>query len=248
MVQLRYLLLSLLFASIAIAQPTVRAVGTVASAATAVSPGLPTGTVAGDLLLMFCETRGEEAITATGWTQLVQNNDGSLTLGSRITVLYRLSTDGADATTTSDSGNHQTCRIIGITAQTFRVEDLFTAASSNDESTPNTSVAISGASSEFNNSLCVSGNGQNIVDGVSTTEYSSWANADWASADERIDNCGSAGDGGCMGVVTGVDTVAGAYGTTTATSVTDPDLRPDITFCVNPSWGFHNLPSLGVGP
>jgi hypothetical protein len=56
-------------------------------------------------------------------------------------------------------------------------------------------------------------------DAVGTANFSAWTNANLTSLTERIDNTQSAGNGGSIGVATGIKAIAGAYGNTTVTHV-----------------------------
>lgn len=247
---LKYFLALLFVTSAAFAAaPEIRGVGAVASGVGAVSPGLPTGTVAGDLLIMYCETRGEEAINAnaSGWANIRNSNSGSLTLGTRLTVAQKVSVDGADATTTTDSGNHQICVIVGIKAGTFwNARAVWTFASSS-AATPGTTVTIDGVTTVANDSLVLAAASQNIPDAASTTQFSAEANADLTSVTEQVDVCAVAGDGGCILVASGIDTTAGTVTTTTATAGTAPDIRAHITLVIMPAY-LSRLGSQGVGP
>ena len=199
------------------AAPTVRAVGAIASNTTAISPGKPAGTVAGDLLLMFLEIN-DASITVSGWTQAPSSpqDDGANT---NLLVFYVIETSGGVGTTTSDSGNHQIGRIIGITAGTFNAADPFnTSAGTTVGAT--TAVSIPGGTTTVDECLIVAATSGSGPDTTTTTEFSGWTNASLASITERIDNSRTAGDGGALGVATGVKTSAGIYSATTATAVT----------------------------
>lgn len=198
------------------AAPTVRAVGGAASNTTAIAPGLPAGTVAGDLLLMFLETHGGEAITVSGWTQAPSSPQESLGAGeqTRLTIFYKIAA-GGDATTTSDSGDHQIGRILGITAGTFDSANPFNV-SAGDVGSASATQTIPGATTTVDDCLVVvaacSGKDAN-----STTYFSGWTNADLTSLTERVDNMTAFGGGGGIGVATGIKASAGAYAATTVT-------------------------------
>lgn len=251
---LKKLFLSLLIvASIAEAAPTVRAVGTVSSSVTTCAPGLPASTAIGDMMIMFCESAAE-AVTASGWTELTSRSSGTgggLT-ATRLTVLYRVSVDAADATTTNDPGDHCACRIVGIETGTYDSGTPFDTANitGSTDLTAGTSVTIDGSSTTYDDSLVFAAIGQDTPDAAGSTEFSGATNADLSSITEQIDNSRAQGNGGAWWVVTGVDTTAGTYTTTTGTAATDPDRRVHITFAVNapiPSTGTKKLLSLGVG-
>ncbi len=195
------------------AAPTVRAVGTVASGTGAITPGLPAGTVAGDLLIMFLET-SNQTITVSGWTQAPSSPQSyGAPYNTRLTVFYKIAV-GADTRTTSDSGNHQIGRIIGITKGTFNATTPFnTSAGGTSASTP---VSIPGSTTSVDECLIVAA-ASNWEDTGVSGRFGSWTNANLTSITERIDNNTSAGDGGGIGVATGIKATAGDYGTTTMT-------------------------------
>lgn len=207
--------------------PTIRAVGAVASNAAAISPGLPSGTVAGDLLLMFCENSGEGAQTASGWTEVV----AASTTGTRLTVLMRVSANGADATTTNDVGDHQLCRIIGITQGKTCALGIVDVSTTNTQ-TATGSVSITGINTTVNNTLVFQASAGDLPDATGTTQFSSAANANLGSVTERIDNTVTAGNGGALFVMSGTLATAGATGTGTVTASTTTAVRANATFAI----------------
>ena len=218
------LVLPLLFvAAPALAQPTVRAVGTISSAAAATcAPGLPSGNTAGDLLLMFCESAGGETCSASGWSQLPTCSpsvNGSGTAGTRLTVLYKTAV-GGDATTTNNPGDHCIARIVGITTGTYDTGTPFNICTSNQQAATG-SVSISGTTTTVGNTLVVVAS-TGDVDPASngTAEWSGWANANLTSITEQIDNSRTSGNGGQLGVATGIAAAIGNYGATTVTAAT----------------------------
>lgn len=204
------------------AQPIVRAVGTVASDGGAVSPGLPAGTQVGDLLVMGCETSGGQTITVSGWT-LVPTCGNFVETGNvaasdtRLTTYSRVAT-GSDPTTTNDSGNHQTCRIIGITTLTYDSADPFDVCEDSTQTSGTTSISIVGDTATTSNSLVVAFTAGAIDPAAADANAcSSGANANLTSFTPRINNREQAGNGGYLCAWTGVRSTATAWGTTTAT-------------------------------
>lgn len=208
--------------------PTVRAVGAVASNAAAIAPGLPTGTVGGDLLLMFCENSGEGAQTASGWNQAI---DVTGATGTRLTVLYRVAM-GGDATTTNDVGDHQLCRIVGLTAGTFCAPTPIGPTNSNTQ-TATGSISITGTTTTLANSLIFQASAGSLPDATGTTQFSAQTNASLGSVTERIDNTVTAGNGGALMVASGTLAVAGGTGTMTATASTATGVRANATVSIN---------------
>jgi len=200
--------------------PVVRAVGTIAGSASAISPGLPAGTTTGDLLLMFVENSGEAAQTAVGWTQV----DYQAITASSLTVLYRIAT-GSDATTTNDVGNHQIGRIVGIQTGTFDPAAPFGAATLvKGTETSGTAKTIGGITTTVDNSLVIAAIAGDLPDGAGTANWANvgaaggWTNANLTGLAEQIDNSDNPGTGGSIGVATGVKAAAAATGNTTVTA------------------------------
>lgn len=210
--------------------PVVRGVGTVAAGIAAVSPGLPTGTVAGDLLIMFVETNNQ-AVTVSGWTEAPSSPQSDATDAHRLTIFYKIAV-GGDATTTSDSGDHQVAQIIGIRAGTFDRTTPFNTSAGTTDTTSDTSGSCPAVTTTRDNCLIVAaaGSGRNAT---STTEFSGWTNANLIGLKEQIDNVDTAGLGGGFGVATGVLASKGASGTTDVTYVT-ATRKGLITLAVNP--------------
>jgi hypothetical protein len=184
-----------------VAAPTVRGVGAVSASTGAATPGLPSGTVAGDLLFMLCESEAAQAVTASGWTEVLTANEGT----TRLTLLARVAT-GSDSTTTNDAGDHVIARILGITAGTYDPAQFGAwVATSGQEATADTSAAITGPTIPVAECLALFG-GTAGVDpgGVNTATVGDFANAGLSGIVERMDNGDTPGTGGAIGMATGL--------------------------------------------
>lgn len=216
--------------------PTLGGVGAVVGKVIAISPNLPSGTVAGDLLLMFLET-ANEVITVSGWTEMSCSpaTRGATCPGdpqcTRLTIFYKTAT-GSDTTTTSDSGNHQIGRIIGINAGSWDTGDPFDGCVASSQALT-TSVIMPAITTTNSNTLVFASSVGDGPDSLSTTEFSGEANANLASLTELIDNARNPGNGGALLVVDGTNATPDNIGTTTSTAVTQA-ARATITFAVNP--------------
>lgn len=208
--------------------PTYRATGAILSGTAAISPAMPTGVQPGDLMLMFCENSGEAAQTASGWTQVVAIGN----TGTYLTVLYRINTSGLnDATTTSDAGDHQTCRIMSITAGTFCPSSPIHGTPVTSTQAATTAVSITGMTTTVNNTLVVQAQAASLPDSNNTAQFGNVTNANLTSLTERIDNSQNQGNGGAIYAVTGVLATAGATGTLTCTGATSA-VRAGATFAI----------------
>lgn len=194
----------------------VRAVGAIASGAGTITPGLPSGTVKGDLLVMVCESKSGQAVTCAGWEEAPNSPQEDTTDSTRLTILWRRA-QGSDARTTNDPGDHIIARIIGFSGvKGFGSPWDVTAGGT--ESTADTSGSIPGATTTVDGCMIIAACCEGIDPASNnTTGFSSWANANLASITERIDNRRVDGDGGGIGAATGIKTTAGNYGNTTVT-------------------------------
>lgn len=218
------------------AAPTVRAVGAIASGVGAISPGLPAGTAAGDLLVMVLETNWNQAITVSGWTACPSSPQAHATnIGieaTRLSMFYKIAA-GGDATTTSDSGDHQHGCIIGITAGTFDATTPFNANAGN-VTTTRAAVVIPGVTTSVADCLILAVTCTG-VDSAGTTLYSSWTNANLTGITERVDSGVTDGSGGRIGACTGVKATAGATGNTTVTMPDEPKYTAQICLAIAPA-------------
>ena len=207
--------------------PTFIAAGAVASGTGAITPALPAGIAANDILLLFLET-ANQAISISNqnggtWTAVASSPQGTGTAGgssaTRLTAFWSRYNGTQGAPTTSDSGNHQAGRMIAIRgcATSGNPWDM---TAGGVESTADTSGSIPGATTTVANTLVVAAIATSLPDASGTANFSAWANANLVSVTERIDNTRSAGNGGGLGLATGGKATAGAYGNTTVTCTT----------------------------
>jgi len=210
------------YITVTVAAPTYVAAGSVASGTGAITPALPSGRATNDILLLFLET-ANQAISITNqnggtWTQVTNSPQsvGSGSTATRLTVFWSRYNGTQGAPTTSDSGDHQAGRIIAIRGATTSGDPCDVTAGGT-ESTADTSGAIPGATTTVANALVVAAIATSLPDSNGTSNFSAWANADLTSVTERTDNTRSSGNGGGIGVATGVKATAGAYTTTSVT-------------------------------
>lgn len=225
------------------AAPTVRAVGTVANNQSAIAPGLPSGTVAGDLLIMLLETNNQ-AITVSGWTEAPSSPQSSAGFLTRLTIFYKIAA-GGDDTTTSDSGDHQIGRIIGIQAGTFNAANPFNASNGGkyvETTNPRIMGAVTTTVADCLILMCIA----KSQDVSSTTGWSAWTNANLSSITERMDNNTTFGTGGGFGAATGEFASTGSTGTSEVTA-TNLDEHPWIVLAIEPAAAVV-IPSLVMAP
>jgi hypothetical protein len=204
--------------------PTFVAAGAVASNTTAISPALPAGIATGDILLLFLETANQAITIPTPnggtWTQVASSpqSTGSGTTATRLTAFWSRYNGTQGAPTTSDSGDHQLGRIIAIRGA-VDTGNPWDVTAGGVEAASDTSGSIPGATTTVANTLVVAAIATALPDASSTAKFSAWTNANLTSVTERTDNTVTAGDGGGLGVATGVRVATGAYGNTAVTLV-----------------------------
>ncbi len=206
------------------AAPTFVAAGAVSSGTGAVTPALPAGIAANDILLLFLET-ANEAISISNqnggtWTAVTNSPQGTGTAGgtsaTMLTVFWSRYNGTQGAPTASDSGNHQLGRIIAIRGAAAS-GNPWDVTAGGVEAVSDTSGSIPGATTTVANTLVVAAIATALPDKNSTANFSSWTNANLTSVTERTDNTVTAGNGGGLGIATGIKATAGAYGNTAVT-------------------------------
>ena len=203
------------------------AAGAVTSNTTAITPALPAGIATNDILLLFLETANEAITIPTPnggtWTAVTNSPQGTGTAGStsatRLTVFWSRYNGTQGAPTTSDSGDHQAGRIIAIRGAATS-GNPWDVTAGGVEAVSDTSGSIPGATTTVGNTLVVMAIAAALPDSTSTTNFATWTNANLTSITERVDSAQSAGNGGAIGIATGVRAATGAYGNTAVTLAT----------------------------
>jgi hypothetical protein len=202
--------------------PTFVAAGAVAHNTVGITPALPAGIATNDILLLFVETNNQ-IISITNqnggtWTQVTSPPQG--TTGTRLTAFWSRYNGTQGAPTTSDSGDHQVGIIIAVRGVATS-GNPWDVAGGGVEITSDTSGSIPGATTTVANTLVVTAIAINLPDGnYDNNRFSSWTNANLTSLTERVDCSRNSGNGGGIGIATGVKATAGAYGNTTVTLAT----------------------------
>ncbi|OHB41610.1 MAG: hypothetical protein A2Y13_03960 [Planctomycetes bacterium GWC2_45_44] len=208
------------------ATPTFVAAGSVASGTGTIAPALPAGIATGDILLLFLET-SNQAISISNqnggtWTQVTNSpqycGTAAGTTGARLTAFWSRYNGTQGAPTASDSGNHQLGRMIAIRGAVAS-GNPWDVTAGGVEAVSDTSGSISGATTTVTNTLVVTAIATSLPDASSTAKFSAWTNANLTSVTECTDNSVTAGNGGGLGVATGIRAATGAYGNTAVTLV-----------------------------
>jgi len=204
--------------------PTFVASGAIAAGTGTIAPALPSGLATGDILLLFVET-ANQAISVSGanggtWAQVTGSPQGTGTAAgtsaARLTVFWSRYNGTQGAPTLSDSGNHQAARMIAIRGAAAS-GNPWDVTAGGVEATSDTSASVPGATTTVANTLVVVAISGSLPDANGTANFSGWTNANLSSLTERTDNTQNVGNGGALGIATGVKATAGAYGNTTAT-------------------------------
>ncbi len=204
--------------------PTFVAAGTIASGTGTIAPALPSGLATGDILLLFVETANQTvSVSASNggtWTQVTGSPQGTGTAAgssaTRLTAFWSRYNGTQGAPTLSDSGNHQSARMIAIRGAAAS-GNPWDVTAGGVEATSDTSASVPGATTTVANTLVVIAVAGSLPDANGTSNFSGWTNANLTSLTERTDNTTNAGNGGALGIATGGKATAGAYGNTAVT-------------------------------
>jgi hypothetical protein len=209
--------------------PVYVAAGTIASGTGTITPALPAGISANDILLLFVES-ANQAISISNqnggtWTEAPDSPQGvgaspPTDPSTRLAVFWSRYNGTQGAPTVADSGNHTIGRIVAIRG-CIASGDPFDVTAGNTEGTSDTSGSIPGDTTTIANTLVVVAITSHYDTGADGTDAfnNTWSNADLANMTERTDDTRTANNGGGIGVATGEKAAAGAYGATSVTLV-----------------------------
>ena len=202
------------------AMPTVYAVGAAASGTGAITPAIPTGTVAEDVLILFVETQNEAVPAVTGYAEVI-NSPVSVATGTitRLTVRWHRATgDESGTVSVGDPGDHAVARIVGVRG-VIATGDPWNVTAASASLVSSTAVSCPTITTTVDNCLILAAAATG-TDVASTAHITSWTNANLANITEQCDNWVTSGGGGGLGVASGEKATAGLVGATTATLVT----------------------------
>jgi hypothetical protein len=191
----------------------IRNVGTAASGTAGVTPGLPTGTQAGDFLVMVTESNVSEPVTAAdGWT-VAPSAPVSVAATSTLGIFYKFAGSGESAPSVADSGDHTISRIIGF--RNVRLDDPFNVTTFQEDTTSSTSATAPAVTTTANDTMVLVAVSTGL-DANSTTQFT-FTNSTLTNLEEQMDNVTNSGGGGGFGLATGRLAAAGTTGTTSIT-------------------------------
>jgi hypothetical protein len=200
--------------------PTVVAVGAVATGTTTMTPAFPAGIAAGDALFTVCESVGGQNITLpSGWAQ-VTGSPVVQSTNTQLTVIWRLYDGVFTAPALSGTTDHCIGRMIAIRGCPT-TGNPWDAVGSGVETVSDTTATWPGATATVADTLVMEIIASSAdVTPAGTANLGTLTNGAYTSITEQIDNNTPTGNGGVIGLVTGVKATAGATGQSTATLAT----------------------------
>jgi hypothetical protein len=203
---------------------TYRATGTVASGAGAITPGLPSGMSANDIVILVASTiaGGSISITAVGsiatWTPLT-GSPIDVTGGEKLYVWWGRWSSGSTGPTLTPGGDHIVGRTVAFYNCYVGGSPIDVSATGTEASSDTSFSFVTGLTTTYNNEIvitaCTTG-----YDYSSTAQFGSWTGPNLGTKTERMDNCISTGGGGGFGVMSAPLVANGAVGTVGATLAT----------------------------
>jgi len=206
--------------------PTYFKSGAYAASTSAPTCAWPTLTQADDIAILVVESENQaiSLTTANGFVQLGDQANkaaGAATTdpANRIAVYWKRLVGSDSVPVVADSGNHTSVQIHVFRGCRATGDPWDVWAEGNDGGADDTHPVLPAVTTTVQNTLIVliCGTSYNISSGTSTTEFSSWTNANLTGITERADNANTSGLGGGHGMATGVRAATGDIGTTAVT-------------------------------
>jgi hypothetical protein len=214
---------SLTLAATAASQPPEYAnAGTSAEGTGSLSPGIPSSTSSGNILLLVVNN----GYTSTGAATLSDAQGFAAVTGAAInsgdysgvraqtTVFWKRATGSDSAPTVADNGEYNCARIYRFTGCAGS-GDPWDVVSSTGDNSGDSSISIGGATTTVSNTLVVAA--VTCYTNSGSAAVGSWSNSDLGSVTERDDAVYNAGHEQVIAIATGTKVAAGTYGSTTAT-------------------------------
>lgn len=198
-----------------------KAKGTFVSGTGGVTPGLPAGMAAGDLMLLTVHSANQAASAPSGWSPIptVSGDHFRGTAGAaggvRVDVFYRWWQSGDSAPSVADTGDI-TCAIICGYSGVDPTTPFDGAAPIGFNAAASTTLTLTGITTQSANALVVHCTALDR-DAASTTTVGTPSNGNLTGLAERHDQTVSTGNGGGVVIHDGWKASAGASGNTTAT-------------------------------
>jgi hypothetical protein len=224
------------------------AAGTAVSGTGAITVAWPAHQ-AGDIAILFVESCGGQAATLStpaGFVNVTNSpqSTGTGTAGTRITAFWcRATSSSMSSVVVGDPGDHVYGRIL-----TFRnviaTGDPWDVTAGGIKATASTTTTFGTVTTSVDNTLIVLAASRG--NDSTSAAWSSWTNANLSNLTERSDGGTTSGNGGGIGVATGVKATAGSTGQTTATVTSNVDGH--MTIALKPADGIVTLPGQATNP
>lgn len=205
------------------AAPTFVAKGTVGWGLGNVTPGMPSGIAADDILLLFVQSSNETITAPSGWTEIANSPQGQGTGGTaganRGAIFWLRYTGSESAPTVSDTGDHTYSVILAFRGCVNSGDPWdVTAGNSVSSQTACTAPALT---TTIDDALIVAAISCSR-DVNSSANFSSWTDLGGAldaALTEQHDNTAAGGTGGGWGIGTSTKTTAGSISSATAATL-----------------------------
>jgi hypothetical protein len=201
------------------AAPTFVGAGLTGKGAVAVTPQYSEAPQANDIILLFAETSSADTLDPTAVLAGFADVPGTpLTQGgTKLWAKWKRS-DGTEVDPTlADAGDHQITKICLVRGCKTSGDPWNGTPQTSVDTTSDTTGSITGYTTSVVDTLVVMAAVGDLPDTTGTAQYSAFTNAALSSLTERGDDSTNAGNGGALGIASGVKASAGAIGATTYT-------------------------------
>ena len=202
-----------------------------AASTTTIAPAIPVGSQADDIMLLVVETANEFVATPSGWALVdVVGSGGALNVATATTMFWKRHTGTESAPTLADPGDH----IAGVIASFRGCEtsgDPWNTKITMADAVSNTSFSALGVTTTVDECLIVVAGC--VATDVATARFGAPINASLTSLAERYDQATTQGNGGGIGIFTGIKAVAGVVSNTTS-AIGTASFKTGITVALKP--------------
>jgi hypothetical protein len=244
------MVLTVLSASDVRAQAGFQAAGAAQSGTGAVTVPWPAHQ-AGDIALLFVESRQAEAVTLStpaGFAavanspQFTASDALAPNTGTRLTVFWARATSAAMASpTVADPGDHVHARILTYRRVVSSGTPWDVTGGGAESGANNTTLSVTGVTTTVDNTRVVQAASRN--NDSATTGFSGQTNLGLTGIGERSDTGTNLGDGGGIGVWDGLRVVAGVIGPTAVTVTSS--VNAFLTIALRPATTYYSRASAG---
>jgi len=199
--------------------PYYMASGTAVSGSGDVSPALPAGLSADDILILLVETANQPVAAPAGYSQVTNSPQGVGVAGAAtataLQMFWKRATGSESAPTVTGTTDHKVARLLAI-RNCIAAGDPYEASVGDTLATASATVTVPGLTTLGARRLVLAASSR-ANDDASQAAFSNWLNGSLSSVTRRAEGGTTTGNGGGFGTATGVKDVAGATGVTTAT-------------------------------